>query len=129
VFLAALGALALIVKKEKKFFKLIASLIAFFAILSLNKHKEDRFMLPAFPIMVLLATYCSHNLLNMKLRQIVLVTGPIVNFILLYLYGYVIDDALNCMDYIREEVHQNRVSSLYFFMPCHTIPYLSFIHK
>lgn len=101
--------------------------------LSMNQHKEDRFIMKLIPFMLIFAGIGLKNAYNAlknlkKLRSILLVFFLFTN---LAYFGYsgLIDKrgAMDVMDYLRGQ--QADIKSIVLFTECHRTPFYAFLHK
>ncbi|CAD8091906.1 unnamed protein product [Paramecium primaurelia] len=97
--------------------------------LSLSAHKEDRFLLPLFPIIIYFICLGLEYLDKIKwkkIKKIIILLAVISNisfFILMNTYQDV--GALKTMSILR----QRNATEVQFFTQCHRTPFYSFIHK
>lgn len=111
----------------------LAIYIAFESLfLSINPHKEDRFLMKLMPFMFIfigLGVFKMYQSLSEKK-----IWKPLLLFFIglnLAYFGYssLIDKrgAIDVMDHLRG--HNNEIDSVVFFTECHRTPYYSHIHK
>ncbi|KJE90215.1 GPI mannosyltransferase 3 [Capsaspora owczarzaki ATCC 30864] len=107
---------------------LLLLITATVAALSLQPHKEFRFVLPLLP---LVACLCGSTLelarprtVKLCIAFLVLVSAPLALYTSLVHQRGTID----VMQELRTEASQGRVSHVLFLMPCHSTPYYSHLH-
>lgn len=118
--------------KEKKVPELVIYIAFESMFLSINPHKEDRFLMKLLPLMFILIgigleTFYS-VLKNKRVRSFLLGFFILVN-LLYFGYSSLLDKrgAMDIMDHLRRE--SKDIKSLILFTECHRTPFYSFIHK
>ncbi|KAI8926169.1 Alg9-like mannosyltransferase family-domain-containing protein [Entophlyctis helioformis] len=110
------------------------------AVLSVQAHKEFRFLMPIVPPMLM---YAGHSLQCIerfdkqagrvrwkgwlwRIVAVLLVTNAGAG---LYLSRVHQSGVLRVMDWLRHEVRSGHVEDILFLMPCHSTPYYSHLHR
>ena len=112
---------------------LLLALIFPLLILSLSKHKEDRFLLPYFSVFFLVAGIGLHqlNYRKPKLTRYLLSLAIISNLALFIFSTFLHNQAsIPSLKYLGELVHENSsLNNVAILTECHQTPYYSFIHS
>ncbi|CAN8011031.1 unnamed protein product, partial [Ixodes pacificus] len=99
------------------------------ALPSFVSHKEFRFLLPAFPLAMVV---CGAGMARLpRLWALGLATVLAVSFFppAVYLGVYHQKGALEVVDFLGTELEANPKANVLFLMPCHSTPYYSHIHR
>lgn len=129
-----LGAIYYTIKslKEKQIPELTICIIFESLFLSINPHKEDRFLMKLLPFIFILTGFgikiSYSKLRNNKYFPHILKFLLAIN-LLYFAYSSLIDKrgAMKIMDDLR--IQNKNVKDIFFFTECHRTPYYSIIHK
>lgn len=108
---------------------LVAIVFWHMLVLSFVSHKEFRFLLPAFPLAMVV---CGAGMARLpRLWALGLAAVLAVSFFppAIYLGVYHQKGALEVVDFLGTELEANPKADVLFLMPCHSTPYYSHIHR
>ena len=108
-------------------------------VLSIQSHKEFRFLMPLVPVLLI---YAGHGLANIeksdkearrtqwrsytwRIVATVLATNAIASF---YLSRVHQSGVVGVVEWLRKETSVGRVQDVLFLMPCHSTPFYSHVH-
>jgi len=106
-------------------------IMTYFTIMSLLTHKEDRYMLPIIPLLIILAAYCISAIRKKapKWSTFFLVFTVLTQIIFLCIVNNIYRvGSIPLMDELRT-LPENKLRSVYFLTPCHSTPFYSHIHR
>ena len=100
-------------------------------VLSINPHKEDRFLMKVIPFTIYLAGIGLKNLYvssKEKIKTSVVLKVLIFINLFFFIYSGMIDKrgSIDVMHHLRE--HGKEIKSLYMLTECHRTPYYAMIH-
>eukprot|EP00831_Metopus_contortus_P019573 TRINITY_DN18507_c0_g1_i2.p1 TRINITY_DN18507_c0_g1~~TRINITY_DN18507_c0_g1_i2.p1 ORF type:complete len:302 (-),score=17.72 TRINITY_DN18507_c0_g1_i2:4-909(-) len=104
--------------------------VVYLTLMSLLAHKEDRFLMPILPYLLMMAGYCLQSIrkASPKLGLGLLLFSVITQFLALGIFNSVYRvGSLKIMDELRDLGEQ--VDSVYFFTDCHATPFYSHLHR
>lgn len=116
----------------------LATISAFLALNSLQRHKETRFLAPLYPFLLL---FCAFGAQQLSLRKgklfqignVLLLVGVISSQLGIALfYGRAhYAGAYEIVDKLRDLVDKrpDEASSVFFLTPCHVTPYQGYLHR
>eukprot|EP01017_Pseudomicrothorax_dubius_P048195 TRINITY_DN8728_c0_g1_i4.p1 TRINITY_DN8728_c0_g1~~TRINITY_DN8728_c0_g1_i4.p1 ORF type:complete len:423 (-),score=64.53 TRINITY_DN8728_c0_g1_i4:125-1393(-) len=117
--------------RRERQWDLLGYFLGALAFLSINAHKEERFLVPFFPIVLFLIVYGVHYLCAKRKFGVVRLLLFIGAFLNLVLASYSIflfkRGSLDVMHHVRDNLKSH--DSLYIFASCHQTPFHAFIHR
>lgn len=105
-------------------FKLIITIIWTLLVFSLVAHKEQRFLLPLFPMIFYVSSY-KISVICTKFTKLGILFVLLNTLVLIYLGRYHQIGSINVMSQLTK-IPQN--STVLFLMPCHSTPLYSHLH-